>query len=65
MMGKRKGSAIDPRTVLVRVSSAHANRVASFIESMIIKWQEFPILTLHAFLGFAFIAELTSFALHT
>src|ERR1043165_1138747 len=35
MMGKRKGSAIDPRTVLVRVSSAHANRVASFIESII------------------------------
>src|ERR1043165_9121337 len=35
-MGKRKvGSATNPRTVLVRVSSAHANRVASFIESII------------------------------
>src|ERR1043165_2211989 len=34
-MGKRKvGSATNPRTVLVRVSSAHANRVASFIESI-------------------------------
>src|ERR1051325_9343957 len=64
-MGKRKGSAIDPRTVLVCVSSAHANRVASFIESIIIKWREFPILTLHTFLGFTFIAELVSFALHT
>ena len=35
-MGKRKvGSATNPRIVLVRVSSAHANRVASFIESII------------------------------
>src|ERR1051325_10314848 len=35
-MGKRKvGSATNPRTVLVRVSSAHTNRVASFIESII------------------------------
>src|ERR1051325_7452892 len=34
-MGKRKvGSATNPRTVLVRVSSAHANRVAFFIESI-------------------------------
>src|ERR1043165_1839406 len=65
MMGKRKGSAIDHRTVLVRVSSAHANRVASFIESIIKKWPQFPILTLHTFLGFAFTAELASFALHT
>ena len=34
-MGKRKaGSATNPRTVLLRVSSAHANRVVSFIESI-------------------------------
>src|ERR1051325_9546067 len=34
-MGKRKvGSATNPRTVLVRVSSAHANRVAFSIESI-------------------------------
>ena len=35
MMGTRNGFAIKPHTVLVRVSSSHANHVASFIESII------------------------------
>ena len=39
--------------------------VLLFVIESITKWPEFLILTLHAFLGFAFIAELASFALHT